>query len=186
MDDYLLPEKIAYCDPTNIQCVADYILEVTKRINLEIIDQDLTRSWGGYLRFNRKHIIPFIEEFYMNRKTDLMEQRNGLDPKILIIAPRKMDSWRYHERRDELWRVIFGPVAVYASFNNTQPLRATTFDTGNYINNKVLERHRLVGLQNWEVVAEIWLHTDPKNPSDEDDIIRIDPDINDPNPSPEE
>ncbi len=184
MDDYLLPEKIAYCDPSDIQCVADYILEVTKRINLEIVDQDLTRQWGGYLRFNRKNIIPFIEEFYMDRKAELMTQRNNLDPKILIIAPHKINSWRYHERRDELWRVIYGPVAVYSSMNNNRPNHATTFDTGSYINNQALARHCLVGLQNWGVVAEIWLHTNPKNPSNEDDIIRVDPGNNDPNSSP--
>jgi hypothetical protein len=40
------------------------------------------------------------------------------------------------------------------------------------------ERHRLVGTGNWGVVAEIWVHDDPKNPSDEDDIIRLSDDYN--------
>ena len=35
------------------------------------------------------------------------------------------------------------------------------------------ERHRLVGLENWGVVAEFWQHTDPDHPSDEDDIVRV-------------
>ena len=35
------------------------------------------------------------------------------------------------------------------------------------------ERHRLVGLDKIGVVAEIWIHTDLNNPSDENDIVRI-------------
>ena len=29
------------------------------------------------------------------------------------------------------------------------------------------ERHRLIGLDDFAVVSEIWQHTDPDNPSDE-------------------
>jgi len=35
------------------------------------------------------------------------------------------------------------------------------------------ERHRLIGLNDFGVVAEIWQHTDVNNPSDENDIVRI-------------
>jgi hypothetical protein len=34
------------------------------------------------------------------------------------------------------------------------------------------ERHRLVGLEEWGVVAEIWQHTDAEN-LDENDIVRV-------------
>ena len=39
------------------------------------------------------------------------------------------------------------------------------------------ERHRLLGLHDWGVVAEIWMHTDPSNPSDEEDIVRLQDDF---------
>ena len=39
------------------------------------------------------------------------------------------------------------------------------------------ERHRLVGLENYAVVAEIWQHTDIDNPSDEKDIVRLQDDF---------
>jgi hypothetical protein len=39
------------------------------------------------------------------------------------------------------------------------------------------ERHRLMGLGNWGIVAEIWQHTDVSNPSDEDDIVRLQDDF---------
>ena len=35
------------------------------------------------------------------------------------------------------------------------------------------ERHRLIGLSDFGIVAEIWIHTDSDNPSDEDDIVRL-------------
>ena len=37
-------------------------------------------------------------------------------------------------------------------------------------------RHRLIGLDDYAVVAEIWQHTD-KIPSDEEDIIRVQDDF---------
>lgn len=39
------------------------------------------------------------------------------------------------------------------------------------------ERHRLIGLDGWGIVAEIWQHTDASNPSDEDDIVRVQDDF---------
>jgi hypothetical protein len=39
------------------------------------------------------------------------------------------------------------------------------------------ERHRLVGLETWGIVAEIWVHTEPSDPSDESDIVRLEDDF---------
>lgn len=35
------------------------------------------------------------------------------------------------------------------------------------------ERYRLIGLDSWGTVAEIGHYSDPNNPSDEDDIVRL-------------
>ena len=35
------------------------------------------------------------------------------------------------------------------------------------------ERHRLIGLNDFGVVSEIWQHTNPDYPSDENDIVRL-------------
>jgi len=35
------------------------------------------------------------------------------------------------------------------------------------------ERHRLIGLDEYCLVAEIWQHMDADHPSDEEDIIRL-------------
>ena len=40
------------------------------------------------------------------------------------------------------------------------------------------ERHRLVGLSKPGIVSEIWIHTDKDNPSDEEDIVRVQDDFN--------
>ena len=39
------------------------------------------------------------------------------------------------------------------------------------------ERHRLVGLKEWGIIAEIWIHTDANHPSDENDIVRLQDDF---------
>ncbi len=39
------------------------------------------------------------------------------------------------------------------------------------------ERHRLIGLEDFAVVSEIWQHTDTV-PSNEEDIVRLEDDFN--------
>ena len=42
---------------------------------------------------------------------------------------------------------------------------------------KKKERHRIVGLDDYALVAEIWIHTDKENPSNEEDIVRVQDDF---------
>jgi mannose-6-phosphate isomerase len=39
------------------------------------------------------------------------------------------------------------------------------------------ERHRLIGLEGWGVLAEIWQHPDANHPSDENYIVRVQDDF---------
>jgi hypothetical protein len=48
---------------------------------------------------------------------------------------------------------------------------------GDKIKLKQGERHRLIGLEEWGIIAEIWQHTEADNPSNEDDIIRLQDDF---------
>jgi mannose-6-phosphate isomerase len=48
---------------------------------------------------------------------------------------------------------------------------------GTTVSLKKGERHRLVGVEEWGIIAEIWQHTDIKNPSNEDDIVRVQDDF---------
>jgi mannose-6-phosphate isomerase len=67
-------------------------------------------------------------------------------------------------------------VAVATSNTNEEEQRHV-LRVGDKIKLKQGERHRLMGLDGWGIVAEIWQHTDAANPSDEDDIVRLQDDF---------
>ena len=51
-----------------------------------------------------------------------------------------------------------------------------TYSEGDQVKLQQGERHRLIGLKDYGIVAEIWQHTDSV-PSDEDDIVRVQDDF---------
>lgn len=69
-----------------------------------------------------------------------------------------------------------GEVAVATSQTDEEKERIV-LKKGDKINLQQGERHRLIGLEHWGVVAEIWQHTDAQNPSDEEDIVRLQDDF---------
>ena len=89
-----------------------------------------------------------------------------------MVKPAARLSWQYHHRRAETWRVIQGPVGVVRSFDDTQN-QPVVCEQDKMITLQKAERHRLIGLEGWGVVAEFWQHTDPDHPSNEDDIVRL-------------
>lgn len=95
-----------------------------------------------------------------------------LSPKILIVAPKKRLSWQYHHRRAEIWRVIQGRAGVVRS-NTDYESKLNILNVGATITLLQGGRHRLVDLEDQAVVAEIWQHTDVSNPSNEEDIVRL-------------
>lgn len=48
-----------------------------------------------------------------------------------------------------------------------------SYSAGEILHLELGERHRLIGLRTWGIVAEIWQHTDATSPSDEFDIVRV-------------
>jgi len=101
---------------------------------------------------------------------------NKLSPKLLVVGPQQRLSWQYHNRRAEIWRVVEGEIGVVMSENDEQH-DVNEFEPGDIIILNKGQRHRLVGLDSWGIVAEIWQHTDTDHPSDEDDIIRLQDDF---------
>ena len=97
-------------------------------------------------------------------------------PKILVIKPKKRLSWQYHYRRSEIWSVIKGSIKVIKSDDNTEQ-NEYILNKGDQIEIKKEERHRIVGLDKYALVAEIWIHTDKENPSNEEDIVRVQDDF---------
>ena len=85
-------------------------------------------------------------------------------------------SWQYHHRRAEIWRVIQGQAGVKRSATDTEG-ELEILNVGDTITLQQGERHRLIGLDDYAVIAEIWQHTDADHPSDEDDIVRVQDDF---------
>ena len=143
-----------------------------KGLGFEIIAKDFERPWGGFLVINESQSQEFANQFFDGIDIENLKIGGKLSPKILVVKPNSKLSWQYHHRRAEIWRVYKGKVGVSRSFDDNQkPLKKLI--TGDQIKLKKGERHRLIGLTDYAVLAEIWQHTDPNNPSDENDIVRL-------------
>ena len=142
----------------------------------QIISKDLNRPWGGFLVIDEDQSQKFSNQFFDGLKIESLQITERLSPKILIINPNSKLSWQYHVRRAEIWSVYKGPVGIIRSKNDFQN-NMEIIDSGNQIKIKQGERHRIVGLKNSAIIAEIWQHTDFKKPSDENDIIRLEDDF---------
>ena len=142
----------------------------------KMVDKDDTRPWGGFFCIAEKQAAQFITSFFPHLSLLDFKGFDKLSPKILLVAPNKRLSWQYHHRRSEIWKVIGGRAGVVVSESRREtPIRHC--EVGTDISLPQGYCHRLVGLDVWGVIAEIWQHTDPANPSDEDDIVRVQDDF---------
>ncbi|MEO6537152.1 MAG: hypothetical protein ABIT07_12355 [Ferruginibacter sp.] len=137
---------------------------------------DATRPWGGFLVIDENDADKFIEYFFSHLKKEDLIISGKLSPKILLVAPKKRLSWQYHHRRAEIWKLISGEAGVITS--DTDEEKETRYLKANdIVELKQGERHRLIGLSNWGIIAEIWQHTNADQPSDENDIVRVQDDF---------
>ena len=158
------------------ELIFEHVAEYLQLKKLKINKQDNTRPWGGFFVIEEAEAEKFINLYFPGFTKEALNISGKLSPKILIVAPEKRLSWQYHNRRAEIWKLIGGTAAVVTSDTDEQK-ETTTLHIGDIIQLQQGERHRLIGLANWGVVAEIWQHTDAVNPSDEDDIIRVEDDF---------
>lgn len=150
--------------------------ETLSKQNFAIESSDMNRPWGGFFVVEEDHAKEFISHFFPGLSWSDFSQFKKLSPKLLVVAPGKRLSWQYHHRRSELWRVLDGEVGVVVS-DTDEPGTLKKLNEGDTISLRQGERHRLVGLTDWAILAEIWQHTDPNHPSDEDDIVRVQDDF---------
>ena len=141
-----------------------------------IAAQDDTRPWGGFFVIDEAQAQAFADTYFEGLSADSLRIAGKLSPKILVVAPEQRLSWQYHHRRAEIWQVVQGPVGVATSDTDEQG-DVKTYQAGERIILRQGERHRLVGLQGWGILAEIWQHTDAQHPSDESDIVRVQDDF---------
>lgn len=142
---------------------------------LTVTSKDDTRPWGGFFVIEERQASAFIDAFFPGEDAAAITAQK-VSPKILIVLPHARLSWQYHHRRAELWRVLEGPVAVMRSADDAEAVPETHAE-GAVLRLVQGERHRLIGLEGYGVVAEIWRHTDAMNPSDEEDIVRVQDDF---------
>jgi mannose-6-phosphate isomerase-like protein (cupin superfamily) len=159
---------------------SDVLNSVEKHIRslgFKIVSKDFTRPWGGFFVLDESQAEMFGKQFFPGIDIASLKLGGGkLSPKILMVQNNKRLSWQYHHRRAEIWKLVAGTAGVVTSHTDQQgPLKRLEV-------NEVLrlaqgQRHRLVGLDGWGMVSEIWQHTDAKNPSDENDIVRVQDDF---------
>ncbi len=158
------------------ELIFENIAEYLHRQDLRIATQDNTRPWGGFFVLDETDAGKFIALFFPHLTKEELNISGKLSPKILIVAPGKRLSWQYHHRRAEIWKLIGGVAGVVIS-DTDEEKEITHLSMGDIVQLKQGERHRLLGSEGWGIVAEIWRHTDAENPSDEDDIVRVQDDF---------
>ena len=147
-----------------------------KELGFHIVHQERNRPWGGFFVIEESQAEQFATHFFPEENFAQLKISEKLSPKILMVAPQKRLSWQYHHRRAEIWCCISGEVAVSTSLTDVESKQHVLLP-GDKIKLQQGERHRLIGLNVWGVVAEIWQHTDSSLPSDEDDIVRLQDDF---------
>lgn len=150
--------------------------QLMDKLGFRIIKEDRNRPWGGFLVIDEQQARDFAQQFFPDEDFESLKISEKLSPKILLVAPQKRLSWQYHFRRAEIWRCINGEVAVATSLTDEES-EVKHLKEGDKIKLQQGERHRLIGLEDWGMVAEIWQHTDSSHPSDEEDIVRIQDDF---------
>lgn len=141
-----------------------------------VVSSDRNRPWGGFFVIEEQQSQKFIDFFFAEVEDSKKQASGKISPKILIVEKNKRLSWQYHYRRSELWKVIGGEVGVVQSDTDDQK-DIMVKKINDIITLKQGERHRLIGLETWGIVAEIWQHTDSSHPSDENDIVRLQDDF---------
>ena len=157
----------------------NYYKEIEVKIEslgFNIISKDFQRPWGGFLVIDEDQAQDFSNQFFKGINIEELKISGKLSPKILIVNPESRLSWQYHNRRAEIWRVYKGKVGVITSEDDIQK-EIEIYSEGDQITLKQGERHRLIGLDDYGVVAEIWQHTEKNHPSDEEDIVRVQDDF---------
>lgn len=147
-----------------------------KQEGFNIASQDFTRPWGGFFVLDESQAQIFAQKYFPEVDFKSLQLSGKLSPKILMVQPKKRLSWQYHHRRAEIWKLVAGTAGVVTS-ETDQEGTLQSLKIGGVIRLRQGQRHRLVGTEGWGMVAEIWQHTDAANPSDENDIVRLQDDF---------
>jgi mannose-6-phosphate isomerase-like protein (cupin superfamily) len=169
-------EKLKVQNEYNKSEMMQEVVRLAESAGYTVADIDASRPWGGFVRFDYKDGDNFVSEFFPG--VDPVEARLGnpdaeLSPKILLVEPGQRLSWQMHHRRAERW-VFLTDGAYYKSTDPEEMGELIEATAGDVVQFEAGECHRLVGAESGvTLVAEIWQHTESGQPSDEDDIVRL-------------
>ena len=141
-----------------------------------VVSHNFERPQGGFVVIDETQAQEFSNKFFEGLDVNTLKIGGKLSPKILIVKPNARLSWQYHNRRAEIWQVYKGTAGIIRS-DSDEENEMKEYNEGDQIILKQGERHRLIGLNETSVVAEIWQHKDANYPSDEEDIIRVQDDF---------
>lgn len=145
-------------------------------LGFKIVDKDFSRPWGGFFVLDESQAVTFASMYFPGIEVDSLKIGGKLSPKILMVQPEKRLSWQYHHRRAEIWKLVGGTAGVVTSHTDKEgPVKKLSI--GEIVRLNQGERHRLIGLDGWGMISEIWQHTDKNQPSDENDIVRVQDDF---------
>lgn len=158
---------------------AEVLASVEKYLSsngFKIAAKNFDKPWGGFFVLDGSQAQKFQQLYFPNVELSTLRISGELSPKILMVQASKRLSWQYHYRRAEIWKLVAGTAGVVTSDSDQEgPMQK--LKVGEIIRLKQGQRHRLVGLDGWGMIAEIWQHTDASKPSDEDDIVRLQDDF---------
>lgn len=142
-----------------------------------VADKQWDKPWGGFFVIDEAQALAFQNHFFSELPLLPNERMQKLSPKILVVEPGRRLSWQYHYRRAEIWKLVGGVAGMVRSLSDNET-ELLPLVPGQTVRMEKGERHRLVGVaEGWGIVAEIWIHTDPANPSNEADIVRLQDDF---------
>jgi mannose-6-phosphate isomerase len=156
--------------------VLENVEQYLKDLGFKVVAKDFNRPWGGFFVIDETQAEKFGAQFFPGIAVASLKIGGKLSPKILMVAPHQRLSWQYHHRRAEIWKLVTGTAGIVTSETDQQgPLKQLIKNDIVRLNKG--QRHRLVGLDGWGMISEIWQHTDANHPSDEEDIVRVQDDF---------
>jgi mannose-6-phosphate isomerase-like protein (cupin superfamily) len=158
------------------EVVFNRVQQFLDALQFKVASQDSSRPWGGFFVIEEQQAALFASIFFPGVQLSELKISGKLSPKILIVQPKSRLSWQYHFRRAEIWKLVSGEAGIVTSFTD-QEGDLQTLKINEVVRLQQGQRHRLVGLDNWGMIAEIWQHTDRDHPSDENDIVRVQDDF---------
>lgn len=142
----------------------------------EITCMDSSRPWGDFFVIYELRDQKFTNTYLEVLNVSGFKISDKLSPKKSVMAPGKRYSWQFHHRRAEIWRVIQVEAGVQRSPKDTES-ELEILNVDYTIISQQGERHGLIGLDDYVVIAEISQHIDADNPSYEDDIVGVQDDF---------